>query len=110
NRLLKNLDAVVVPTATHVPAAATVAAVAAANAQPAVVPTATLWTPPPTATPAPVTPTPPGTPQPTVVSHLRIGNTSGDGVYIRRTPNLADRILPWPDNTLLEYLGEQVPA
>jgi hypothetical protein len=48
--------------------------------------------------------------QPTVAAaaqgRMRIANTSGDGVYIRRTPKLADRIVAWPDNTIVELAGE----
>jgi hypothetical protein len=37
---------------------------------------------------------------------MKIANTSGDGVFIRRTPKLADRIVAWPDNTIVEFTGE----
>ena len=37
---------------------------------------------------------------------MKITNTSGDGVFIRRTPKLADRIVAWPDNTVMEFTGE----
>ncbi|MBI4504545.1 MAG: hypothetical protein HY691_03340 [Chloroflexi bacterium] len=52
--------------------------------------TATL-PPPPVAT---------ATPQP--VRSYTVGNTGGDGVYIRRTTRLADRIMAWPDGTRME--------
>jgi hypothetical protein len=61
----------------------------------------------PTATAAPQ-PTPTAAPaQPQVGAKYKVVNTNGDGVYIRRTPAQADRIVPWPDNTLMEYAGEQ---
>ena len=54
------------------------------------------------AKPADATPTPkPAT------ARMRIGNTGGDGVYLRRTPNDADLWIPWPDNTVVEYLNEE---
>ncbi|MBI4320348.1 MAG: hypothetical protein HY675_17805 [Chloroflexi bacterium] len=57
-------------------------------------------------------PTPPeqeevAPPRPTVV---RVANTDGDGVYLRRTPRLGDRIVAWPDNTQLEVVGDDVEA
>lgn len=39
-----------------------------------------------------------------VVRWYVVGNTGGDGVYIRRTPRLADRIVAWPDGTRMESL------
>ena len=49
--------------------------------------------------------------QPTAVAaaaqgRMKIANTSGDGVFIRRTPKLADRLVAWPDNTVVEFTGE----
>ena len=67
---------------------------------------ATTPTPAPAGTPKPGSPTPQATPS----GRVRVGNTNGDGVYLRRTPNLNDRILPWPDNTPLEVVGEDVSA
>jgi hypothetical protein len=98
----------------------TVAAPAPANAEPAAQPTAapTVYVPPvaeamgiagpqarPTATPRPL-PTP-TLAQPPAGTQYKVANTNGDGAYIRRTPRLADKIVPWPDNTPMEYLGEQ---
>jgi peptidoglycan glycosyltransferase len=50
------------------------------------------------------------TPQPTgrPVRRVRVGNTDGMGVYIRRTPNLDDKLRAWPDGTVLEVVGEEV--
>ena len=52
----------------------------------------------------------PAAPAPTVKpgGTLVVANTSGDGVYIRRTPRLNDRIVAWPDGTRMQDLGEQV--
>ncbi|HEY3107518.1 MAG TPA: SH3 domain-containing protein [Chloroflexota bacterium] len=36
----------------------------------------------------------------------RVANTGGEGVFLRRTPNLADRLVAWPDGTRLQSLGE----
>jgi hypothetical protein len=47
-------------------------------------------------------------PEPTVSGQFRVANTGGDGVYIRRSPNVSDRIVAWPDNTIMDDLGEQV--
>jgi len=53
------------------------------------------------------------TPQPTP-THTRstavVGNTGGDGVYIRRTPAMADKIKAWPDGTRMTVLGEDRQA
>lgn len=35
-----------------------------------------------------------------------VANTGGEGVYIRRSPRLADRIVAWPDGTPMQDLGE----
>ena len=37
-----------------------------------------------------------------------IGNTGGDGVYIRRTTDMADRIKAWPDGTEMVVVGPDV--
>ena len=39
-----------------------------------------------------------------------VGNTDGDGVFLRRTPSLADRDSAYPDGTLLTVIGEDVTA
>ena len=36
---------------------------------------------------------------------VRVGNTGGQGAFLRRTTNLDDRLRPWPDNTRLRVLG-----
>jgi hypothetical protein len=36
----------------------------------------------------------------------RVANTGGEGVFLRRTPRLADRLVAWPDGTRLQSLGE----
>lgn len=51
------------------------------------------------------TPTVRGTPTPPGQDTLRVGNTDGQGVYIRRTPRLDDRIRPWRDGTPMVVLG-----
>jgi hypothetical protein len=58
----------------------------------------------PTPTPPPPTPTPPGG---TPVKLGYVGNTGGDGVYLRRTPRLNDRTQAWADFTALVLLGAE---
>lgn len=65
-------------------------------------PTATLApTPAPTASPTRV----PDRPQ-----TMLVGNTDGQGVYIRRTPRLDDRLRAWRDGTRMEIIGAVVEA
>ncbi len=45
------------------------------------------------------------TPSPLPVAH--VGNTGGDGVYLRHTPHLNDRWIAWPDNTPLMLMGNE---
>ena len=88
------------PTPTTEPPAPTIA--------PAAAPTA-IRPPAPTASPAPK---PTATPEPAAESPTAvwIGNTDGQGVYIRKTPTLADRVRAYPDGTRLEVIGEDVDA
>lgn len=70
-----------------------------------------LPTPVPTPTAPVLTPTP-ASPVPTPTAGparqtARVGNTGGDGVYLRRTPRADDRLIAWPDNTPLVLLGEE---
>jgi hypothetical protein len=64
-------------------------------------------TPSPTAQPTAPAPTRPGVPTatPRPVTY-RVANTGGDGVFLRRTPVLADRLVAWPDGTRLVSLEE----
>lgn len=66
-------------------------AVAAPTARPASPPEATPRA--PTATPA------------AQQSVMKVGNTDRQGVFIRRTPNLNDKIRPWMDGTPMTVLG-----
>lgn len=48
---------------------------------------------------------------PTPVLRLaRVGNTDGDGVYIRSSPSDENRLLAWPDNTVMVLLGPRTDA
>lgn len=60
----------------------------------------------PAASGAAATPTPsaPG------AVYFIVGNTGGDGVYLRRTPRLADRDRAYPDGTKLEQIGPDQDA
>ena len=67
------------------------------------------------AVPAPATPTPTAKPEPSATPtpealRFQVGNTGGDGVYLRRTANLDDRLIAWPDRTVFEVVGEDVDA
>lgn len=59
----------------------------------------------PTAVPA-------ATPGPTAQSQatLRVGNTDGQGVFLRRTPRMDDKIRVWRDNTPMVVIGPAVDA
>ncbi|MHB1004952.1 MAG: hypothetical protein ACYC3S_04830 [Chloroflexota bacterium] len=41
---------------------------------------------------------------------LVVGNTGGDGVWIRRTPAMADRLRTWPDKTAMQVIGADQQA
>ncbi|MBI3968530.1 MAG: hypothetical protein HY329_23090 [Chloroflexi bacterium] len=67
------------------------------------------------APPAPAAKAPPATnsvakpaPTPAIPKTVVVGNTGGDGVYVRRTPNLEAKIQAWPDGTKLTVLGPDV--
>jgi hypothetical protein len=64
----------------------------------------------PTAEPAPA----PGSPQSIsstdAPATMVVGNTDGMGVYMRRTPNMGDRLRAWPDNTRMEVLERGVTS
>ena len=65
---------------------------------------------PPTTT-ATVPPPPTTTALPTPIARLvYVGNTDGDGVFLRRTRDMADRIAAYPDGTPLVVLGPDTVA
>ena len=39
--------------------------------------------------------------------YLLIGNTGGEGAFVRRTPNLDDRLRAWPEGTRLRVVGAE---
>lgn len=81
-------------------------------------PTVAPTLPPPTApaatrSPVPSTATP--APKPTNAPESQassdsvwVGNTDGEGVYVRKTPVMADRLQAYPDGTQLTIIGEDV--
>lgn len=69
---------------------------------PTVMVTPALPSPTPTSVPPMVT-VGPVVASPTVT--LFVGNTGGDGVYIRATPNLDDKLIAWPDGSAMTVLG-----
>ncbi|MAG35324.1 MAG: hypothetical protein CL878_03620 [Dehalococcoidia bacterium] len=113
------------PTATAEPAPLATAVPTSPPPSPTTAPTATAIPPtatrppptatrsPPTATFHPATETPPPTatqtPQPTTTAFVPVtvyvGNTDGDGVYLRKTRDLDDRLTAYVDNTQLLVLG-----
>ena len=60
---------------------------------------------PATATPAPK---PTNTPEAKASDTVWVGNTDGEGVYLRETPAMADRIRAYPDGTPLTIVGDDV--
>ena len=63
----------------------------------------------PTLSPAPTKAAPESSPTTeTLGQTYYVGNTDGDGVYIRRTPNIEDRITAWPDGTAMIGLSAPV--
>lgn len=58
----------------------------------------------PTATPG--TPTP-AAPTPTVPATGRVGNTGGDGVYLRHSPRLSDTWIAYRDGTVMTLTGSE---
>lgn len=62
--------------------------------------------------PDPATPKPP----PTILSVVptpglfQVGNTDGDGVWLRKTPAMADKVTAWPDGTLMIIVGADTQA
>jgi hypothetical protein len=72
---------------------------------PSVVPTATR----PVAPPSPASaPKPTATPEPAKADTVWVGNTDGQGVYVRKTPQMPDRVRAYPDGTPLTVIGDDV--
>ena len=59
---------------------------------------------------APAAPRPPA--QATAIPGVvwQIANTGGDGVWLRRTPKLTDKLNAWPDGAIMKSLNEQANA
>ncbi len=58
-----------------------------------------------------VTPPPEQLTLPTITATtLVVGNTGGDGVWLRRSPAMADRLRAWPDGTAMVVVGEDREA
>jgi hypothetical protein len=89
-------------------AAPTPSAVATTAAAATSAPTATraAATAPATATPAPPKPT--NAPEPEPSETVWVGNTDGEGVYLRHSPVMADRARAYVDGTPLAVVGEDV--
>jgi hypothetical protein len=61
----------------------------------------------PPASPAPV-PKPTATTLVVKADTLWVGNTDGEGVYVRQTPVMTDRVRAYPDGTPLDIIGDDV--
>src|SRR5438876_4353920 len=83
-------DTIVQPTSVPAPAKPSVSAVASPS--PVAVPSATA-----TAAPAAAT-----------ADTVYVGNTDGVGVFVRKTPVMADRLRAYPDGTALAIIGDDV--
>lgn len=88
------------PTVTAIPGPTPGAAVSPSPAQAAASPSPS---PAAAATAAP-TESAPATPSNVVY----VGNTDGEGVYLRKTPNMEDRLQAYPDGTRLTIIGDDV--
>ena len=83
----------------------------ATPAQTAIGMTATpIADPSPTLSPTPmVAAAPESSPTAEAFGHVYcVGNTDGDGVFIRRTPRMEDKIKPWPDGTAMIEISPSV--
>ncbi len=67
------------------------------------VPAAPSVAPIPVPNPAPQKPT--ATPVPRLPQKMVVGNTEGEGVFLRKTPHLADKVRAWTDGSPMEILG-----
>src|SRR3954452_11497500 len=87
------------PTPTAAPAAAAAPTSAPTVAKPAASPIAS---------PSPSVAASPTAAQARDVTTVYVGNTDGDGVYIRKTPVMSDRLRAYPDGTALAVIGDEV--
>jgi SH3 domain-containing protein len=87
----------------------------AATATPAAAPATTAPSPgvaaaSPVASPSPAAvPKPANTAAPSANANtVYVGNTDGEGVYLRKTPNMDDKLDAYPDGTALTVVGDDV--
>lgn len=80
------------------PVVAAIAILVTPTSSPIVAPTSAATLPSSTVVPTPISVA-------ATVGPAHVGNTSGDGVYLRHTPLLSDRWIAWPDHSLLTVLG-----
>ena len=84
----------------------TAAPTSAPTAAPTVAPTVARAPASPTAAAAPK---PTNTPEsPAASDKVWVGNTDGEGVYIRKTPVMDDKVRAYPDGTELTVIGDDV--
>ncbi len=87
------------PTPTALPAVVVTEAPTATRAAPPPTPTRV----PPTLTPTPVSPT--ATPAPAPPAAVIVAHTDGEGVYLRASKQMADKLRAYPEGTLLTVRG-----
>jgi hypothetical protein len=74
-------------------------------------PTSVPTAPRPAASVAPSPSAAPATPTAVIAANAStvwVGNTDGQGVYVRKTPVMADRLKAYPDGTALTIIGDDV--
>jgi len=62
----------------------------------------------PSPSPSPPSPKPTATTVVASANTVWVGNTDGQGVFVRKTPEMADRVQAYPDGTPLTVVGEDV--
>ena len=105
-RLLALVSLLVVTACGVLPGAAPAATpTTAATTQPTAQATPTRQASPAAATAAPK---PTEAPKPSAANTVYVGNTDGEGVYVRKTPNMDDKVSAYSDGTALAIIGDDV--
>ncbi|MDA8218518.1 MAG: hypothetical protein M0Z94_12965 [Dehalococcoidales bacterium] len=94
------------PTATPTPAATSTPTAAAVEPTATIPVTNAVGTTSSATTVSQATPTPTAQPP----KYYLVGNSDGVGVWLRRTPNMNDYLISWPDGTRMEVIGGDVQA
>jgi len=64
----------------------------------------------PTAVPSPTLLPPTSTPVSDLPQAMVVGNTGGEGVFVRATPHLNDKLRAWRDGSRMEIIGKPVDS